>query len=114
LKKFAALLKLVDLLHLFKFNAALDFLLFVKSHVVERTLVSFDVDFERVQSFNLASFNALAEDLDALLSEEVRHRGVSDFGVIGQAVALETALHIIGIIVGARNRIFRQLTYPFD
>lgn len=88
--------------------------LFVVRHVVVGAFIPLDVDFERVKSIADWGGDALLKDTDRLLVEELLDARLSDLRIVCLAVALEAAAHVVEIVVGAFESLFRQLLNAID
>lgn len=75
---------------------------------------SFDVDFECVQSKFGRRVMILFKQTDSLILEEVLHRWISNYAVISLTIGVQSALHVLLVVMAANDLLLRQLHYTLD
>lgn len=75
---------------------------------------SFDVDFECVQSKFGGRVMILFKQTDSLILEEVLHRWISNYAVISLTIGVQSALHVLLVVMAANDLLLRQLHYTLD
>lgn len=94
--------------------SAHNLLIFVIGHVVEGLFVPFNVDLEAVEGIARLCADVFLVKLNSLLLEEVLNSRFSNCAVVGDAIVLNPSLHVLNIVVSAKDLILWQLSHSAD